>query len=152
MGRAPAWVSRSSIWLLILAVVMISRFVGSSPMSGSALTAGSCLGFSLSLCLCPSPTHAFSFSLKTNKINIKKKKKCQKQDLNTGLWFHSSSLRNMAWIPRHTPVESFCLPNTVDKTCAAHPLGLLWESSGLLDVVGFSLSLSISYCSLLIVG
>ena len=56
---------------LILAQVMISRFVNLSPASGSALTATSLLGIlSLSLSLCPSPAHCFSL-----KINKKKKKR-----------------------------------------------------------------------------
>ena len=42
----------------------ISRFVGSSPASGSVLTAGSldpsCFGFCVSLPLCPSPARALS--------------------------------------------------------------------------------------------
>ena len=37
---APGWLGWLSIRLLISAQVMISRFVGSSPASGSALTAG----------------------------------------------------------------------------------------------------------------
>ena len=47
-----SWLSvRLSIW----AQIMISWFVGSSPLLGSALTAyGTYLGFSLSLCLFPS--------------------------------------------------------------------------------------------------
>ena len=56
-------------WLSILtsAQVMISRFVGSSRLLGSALTAQSLLGvLSLSLSLCPSP--ALSLSLKINKL------------------------------------------------------------------------------------
>ena len=61
---------RLSVRLLVSAQVMISQFVGSSPASGSVLTARSQLGI-LSLSL-PSP--ARSLSLKVNK-NIKKKKK-----------------------------------------------------------------------------
>ena len=50
-----------------LAQVMISQFVGSSPASGSVLTAqgaGACFGFCVSLSLCPSPAHALSLSQK----------------------------------------------------------------------------------------
>ena len=49
----PGWLSQLSIRLLISAQVMISRFVGSSPTLGSALTVWSPLGtLSLSLSLC----------------------------------------------------------------------------------------------------
>ena len=44
IGRAPGRLRRLSVPLLILARVMISRFVGSSPMSGSVLTVQSLLG------------------------------------------------------------------------------------------------------------
>ena len=40
----PKWFSWLSVPLLISAQVMISRFVDSSPVSGSALTAWSLLG------------------------------------------------------------------------------------------------------------
>ena len=52
-----------------LAQVMISRFVSSSPASGSALTVQSLLGFSLSLSLSlslPSPACSPSLSLSRN--------------------------------------------------------------------------------------
>ena len=62
----PGWLSRLSDQLLTPAQVMISRFVGSSPASGSALTVWSLLLIlSLSLSLCPSP--ADSSALKINK-------------------------------------------------------------------------------------
>ena len=48
----PGWLNRLSIWLLLSAQVMISRFVSSSPGSGSALTMWSLRGI-LSLCLGP---------------------------------------------------------------------------------------------------
>ena len=59
----PGWLSRSSVQLLVSGQVMISRFVGSSSASGSALTGWSLLrilspllSLSLSLpglcCLC----------------------------------------------------------------------------------------------------
>ena len=53
------------------AQVTVSRFMGSSPSSGSVLTAQSLepASDSVSLALCPSPTHALSLS----KINVKKK-------------------------------------------------------------------------------
>ena len=72
------WVAQSGkLWLLISAQVMISWFVGSSPVLGSVLTRA-CLGFCLSDC--PSPAHAvslslsvfFSLSFKTNKLKKKK--------------------------------------------------------------------------------
>ena len=46
--------------------VMISRFVGSSPASGSGADSsepGACFGFYVSLSLCPSPFHARALSL-----------------------------------------------------------------------------------------
>ena len=71
----PGWLSWLSIQLLTSAWVMISRFVRSSPTSGSVLTAWSLLGIlspslSLSLSLCPFPTHYLSQKnrLKKNKI------------------------------------------------------------------------------------
>ena len=60
------------------AQVMISRFVGSSPVSGSVLTAQSLEpasdSVSLSLFLCPSSAYILSLS----KINIKKRKRKEK--------------------------------------------------------------------------
>ena len=62
-----------------LAQVMTSRFVGSSPMSDSVLTAGSLEPAldSVSLSLYPSPTHSHSHSLSLSKINIVKKEKAR---------------------------------------------------------------------------
>ena len=59
-----AWVAQS-VRHLTSAQVMISQLVGSSPMSGSMLTAPSLEPASNSVCLplCPSPTHALSLSL-----------------------------------------------------------------------------------------
>ena len=37
----PGWLGPLSVWLLILAQVMILQFMGSSPVSGSVLTAQS---------------------------------------------------------------------------------------------------------------
>ena len=55
-------------WLSVRLQVMISLLVGSSPASGSVLTAptepGSCFGFCVSLCLCPSPTCSTSLKNK----------------------------------------------------------------------------------------
>ena len=56
----PGWFSRLSVWLWILAQVVISQLVGSSPMSGFVLTAWSRLEIfsfplSLSLPLPPPP-------------------------------------------------------------------------------------------------
>ena len=48
----------------LLAQVLISQFVGSSP--ASELSAQSRFGFCVSLSLCPSPAHALSLSLKNN--------------------------------------------------------------------------------------
>ena len=62
--RAPGWLSVLSIWLLILAQVMISWLVGSNPASGSVQIAQSlCGALSLSLSL---------LSLKINKLILKK--------------------------------------------------------------------------------
>ena len=57
-----------SVRLLVSAQVVISQFVGSSPVSGSVLIVWSLLGIfslslSLSLSLCPYPSHAVSVSL-----------------------------------------------------------------------------------------
>ena len=60
------WVAQS-VKPLTLAQGMISRFVGSSPLLGSVLTAcsepGTCFRFCVSLSLCPSPVHALSLSV-----------------------------------------------------------------------------------------
>ena len=61
------WLSRLSSQLLISAQVLISWFMGSSPMTGSVLIVWSLLWI-LCLPLCSSPTHAHSLSL----TNIKK--------------------------------------------------------------------------------
>ena len=80
LGGAPVWLSRLSLRLLISAQVMISRFVGLCPGSGSALTAQRLLGIlslplSLPLlCLC---VHACEHILSQNKY-IHFKKKCLK--------------------------------------------------------------------------
>ena len=58
------WVSRS-VKRLTWAQVMILRFMGLSPASGSGLTVRSLLGIlplSLSLSLCPSPERSLSLS------------------------------------------------------------------------------------------
>ena len=58
------WVAQS---VECRAQVMISQFVGSSPASGSVLTAcsepGACFGFCVSVSLCPSPAHALFHSV-----------------------------------------------------------------------------------------
>ena len=63
-----AWLSCLSVWLLILAQVMISWFMNLSPVSGSELTEWSLLGIlslhlSLSLCLSPTLLHVLALSL-----------------------------------------------------------------------------------------
>ena len=71
------------------AQVMISRFMGSSPVSGSVLTVQSLepaldfmsLSLSLSLSLCLFPAHALSFSLSKIKIKSKHLKKEKKGHL-----------------------------------------------------------------------
>ena len=76
-------VKQLSTQLLIAAQIVISQFVRSSPMLGSALTARSLLGIlSLPFSLCPSPAH--SLSLKINKYTLKKKREREKYNvLNT---------------------------------------------------------------------
>ena len=71
---AGAWVAQS-VERPTSPQVMISRFMGSSPVSGSVLTAQSLQPAldSVSPSLCPSPAHTMCVSL--SKINIKKKKK-----------------------------------------------------------------------------
>ena len=65
---------------LTSARVTISRFVSSSPVSGSVPADGSepggCFGFCVSLCLslCPSTAHALSLSLK-NKDKKRKERR-----------------------------------------------------------------------------
>ena len=66
-GRGAWWLSELSIWLFILAQVMLSQFVRLSPVLGSALTAWSLLGI-LSLLLSLPLTHA---ALLSKYINIK---------------------------------------------------------------------------------
>ena len=64
--KYPYWgacVAQLSVWLLISAQVTVSRFVGSNPVSGSALTAWRLLSVSL----CPSRTPCLSH---TKYINI----------------------------------------------------------------------------------
>ena len=58
---APGWFSLLTVRALVSAQVMISQFVRSSPVLGSALTMQSLLRIvSPSLSLCPSPTHTLS--------------------------------------------------------------------------------------------
>ena len=65
---APGWLSQLSLQLLILAQVMISQFMGSSPASGSVLMVWSLLGIlCLSLSLSASLSLLFIFS--QQKIN-----------------------------------------------------------------------------------
>ena len=75
--RMPGWLSQLIIWLLILAQVMISQLVSSSPASGFTLTV---LGFSLPTSLSSSQTCACALSLSLSlslslKINELKKGK-----------------------------------------------------------------------------
>ena len=65
---APGWLSRVSVRLLILAQVMISQFMSSSPTSGSALTVQTLLWIlSLSPSLSVPPPLTCVLSLKINK-------------------------------------------------------------------------------------
>ena len=64
VGGAPGWLSGLSVQLLVSAQVMISRFMASSPASGSVLTAQSLLGIlSLSSSPCAPPLLTLSLSL-----------------------------------------------------------------------------------------
>ena len=68
----PVWFSGLSVQSLILAQVMISPFMGSSPMSVSVLTAQSLLGIlSLPLSLPLPCSLSLSLSLKINKLKNK---------------------------------------------------------------------------------
>ena len=57
---APGWLNQLSAWLLILAQVMISRFVGLSLTSGSMLSAQSLVGILSPPLLCSSHAHGLS--------------------------------------------------------------------------------------------
>ena len=59
----PGGLCLLSVWPLVSAQVMISRFVGSNPASGSAQTVQSLLGISLSPSLSAPPQLARSLSL-----------------------------------------------------------------------------------------
>ena len=72
--------SRLSLQPLILAQVTLSRFVSSSPVSGSVLTMQNLLGI-ISLSLCPS----LSLSLSQNKLYLKKKRTCP---TSLEIWFN----------------------------------------------------------------
>ena len=64
-GEVPVWLSQLSIRPLVLAQVMISWIVRSSPASGSVLIVWSQLGIlslPLFLSLCPSPPHSLFLS------------------------------------------------------------------------------------------
>ena len=66
------WLSRWSIWLLVLAQVMMSQIVSLSPELSSVLTAWSLLGIlSLPLSLCPFPARSLSLSWNES-IKLKK--------------------------------------------------------------------------------
>ena len=77
--EAPGWLSLLSVRLLVSTGVMISQFMGLSPVSGSALIAWSLLDI-LSLSFCPSPAcaHLFSCSLT---LSLKKINKLKKQEI-----------------------------------------------------------------------
>ena len=58
----PVWLSQLSVWLLVLAQVMIPQFMSSSPASGSVLTALELAWDSLSS-LCSSSAYAWAHTL-----------------------------------------------------------------------------------------
>ena len=64
---ASGWLSQLSVRLLVLAQVMVSRFVGSSPSSGSALTVLGSLPLSPSLPALPLLVLAHAHALSQNK-------------------------------------------------------------------------------------
>ena len=73
-SKSGTWVAQL-VMCLTSAQVMISRFVGSSPASGSVLIAQSLepASDSVSLSLCPSPAYVLSLSLSVkNKQTLKK--------------------------------------------------------------------------------
>ena len=63
----PGWLSWVSYWLLISAQVMVSRFMGLSPVLGPVLIVGCRLGI-LSPSVSTTPLLSLSLSLKTNKL------------------------------------------------------------------------------------
>ena len=68
--RVPGWLSWFSVQVWIWAQVMISQFVGSSPASGSVLTAQ---GSFYPPPLCPFAAHTHACSLAQNETKIWKK-------------------------------------------------------------------------------
>ena len=79
----PWWLNWLSIWLLVLAQVMISQFVSLSPVLGSMLSAWDSVSLPAPpLSLCFSPAHALSDSLSLclslclSKTKQNKKRKC----------------------------------------------------------------------------
>ena len=84
---------------------MISRFVSSSPASGSVLAdsseTGACFRFCVSLSLCPSPAHALSLSV--SKINKRQNIKKNKQ-INLHL-----PLKTFMASVRETREEGYCI-------------------------------------------
>ena len=79
---APGWLSRLSVRLQLQ--VMISQFVGSSPASGSVLTAQGLEAASDSVS--PSLSLLRSHSVSPSKINKHLKNKIMYSDLNNWLW------------------------------------------------------------------
>ena len=69
---ASGWLSGLSVQPLVLAQIMISWFMRSSPASGSELTVRLLLGI-LSPSLSALPLHVLYLSLKINKNKLKKK-------------------------------------------------------------------------------
>ena len=67
---AAGWLSCLSIPVLVLAQVMISRFVGSSPTFGSVPTDSVSALDSVCVCLSVPPLLMLSLSLSLSKINI----------------------------------------------------------------------------------
>ena len=105
-SRSTWLLSQLCFWLLILTRVRISRFVSSSPMSGSVLTAWGLLGI-------------LSLPLSQNKINIKKK--IQMQTLQYWIQIASFStlkkiLSSVHWkgLGKTTNPVQMCIPTAQD--------------------------------------
>ena len=75
---APGWLSWLSIRLFVLAQVIISLFMSSSPTLSSELTVWSRIGILSPSLYAPTPLRALSLSLKINKLIffLRRKKSC----------------------------------------------------------------------------
>ena len=126
-SRVPGWLSWLSIWLLILAQVMISWFKSSSLTSGSMVTMRSLFGI-LSLCRSLPLPHSLDLSLLKNKkkINVKGAPGWLSQ-LSVWLWLRSWSHGLWVRAPRCTLCwqlrarnlfRILCLPLSLPLPCS----------------------------------